>query len=203
MRRITVAVAIRSSCSSVGSVACSSVFFRGTVDPRVTEEFTPDERARLAPYFTNLDSHIFALTNLPETVKGALFARYSRSAKIVCAVFFSTSSPRKLRPATSMRRSLLAARPRLIAQNDLRSCVQRLWRRLGRATRWRAHRVRVRVQRSYEGARVGTVDGISRAVHAIRALHRQAPRSLALSRPGRNRPRSAAGSLRRDDGRHV
>jgi len=53
----------------------------------VPEEFTPDERARLAPYFTNLDSHIFALTNLPETVKGALFARYSRSPKSLRRLF--------------------------------------------------------------------------------------------------------------------
>ena len=51
------------------------------------EEFTPDERARLAPYFTSLDSHVFALTNLPETVKGALFARYSRSAKSLRRLF--------------------------------------------------------------------------------------------------------------------
>ena len=51
------------------------------------EEFTPDERARLAPYFTNLDSHVFALTNLPETVKGALFARYSRSSKSLRRLF--------------------------------------------------------------------------------------------------------------------
>ena len=51
------------------------------------DEFTPDERARLAPYFTNLDSHVFALTNLPETVKGALFARYSRSAKSLRRLF--------------------------------------------------------------------------------------------------------------------
>ena len=51
------------------------------------DEFTPDERARLAPYFTNLDGHVFALTNLPETVKGALFARYSRSAKSLRRLF--------------------------------------------------------------------------------------------------------------------
>jgi thymidylate synthase ThyX len=51
------------------------------------EHFTEDERARLAPYFTNLDGHIFALTNLPETVKGALFARYSRSAKSLRRLF--------------------------------------------------------------------------------------------------------------------
>ena len=43
------------------------------------ESFTDDERAKLAPYFTNTDRHVFALTNLPETVKGALFARYSRA----------------------------------------------------------------------------------------------------------------------------
>jgi thymidylate synthase ThyX len=42
------------------------------------ESFTPEERARLAPRFTNLDRPVFALVNLPETVKGALFARYSR-----------------------------------------------------------------------------------------------------------------------------
>ena len=42
------------------------------------ETFTEAEVARLAPHFTNLDQPIFALVNLPETVKGALFARYSR-----------------------------------------------------------------------------------------------------------------------------
>src|SRR5829696_2766805 len=42
------------------------------------ESFTEGERAALAPHFSNLDRPVFALTNLPETVKGALFARYSR-----------------------------------------------------------------------------------------------------------------------------
>ena len=42
------------------------------------ERFTEAERARLAPHFTNLDRPVFGLVNLPETVKGALFARYSR-----------------------------------------------------------------------------------------------------------------------------
>ena len=42
------------------------------------ETFTDEERALLAPHFTNLDLPVFALVNLPETVKGALFARYSR-----------------------------------------------------------------------------------------------------------------------------
>ncbi len=53
----------------------------------VAETFTADERVRLAPYFTNLDGHVFALINLPETVKGALFARYSRSAKSLRRLF--------------------------------------------------------------------------------------------------------------------
>jgi len=51
------------------------------------ETFTPEERAALAPHFTNLDGPVFALVNLPEVVKGALFARYSRSAKSLRRLF--------------------------------------------------------------------------------------------------------------------
>ncbi len=42
------------------------------------ETFTEEERAKLSNHFTNLEGPVFALINLPETVKGALFARYSR-----------------------------------------------------------------------------------------------------------------------------
>jgi thymidylate synthase ThyX len=42
------------------------------------ETFTAAERATLSAHFTNLDRPVFALTGMPETVKGALFARYSR-----------------------------------------------------------------------------------------------------------------------------
>jgi thymidylate synthase ThyX len=42
------------------------------------EDFTAQEAALLEPHFTNLDRPVFALRNLPETVKGAMFARYSR-----------------------------------------------------------------------------------------------------------------------------
>ena len=51
------------------------------------ESFTDDERAALAPFFTNLDGPVFALTNLPEAVKGALFARYSRTTKSLRRLF--------------------------------------------------------------------------------------------------------------------
>ena len=42
------------------------------------ETFSAEERRALEPHFSNLDRPVFALTNLPEVVKGALFARYSR-----------------------------------------------------------------------------------------------------------------------------
>src|SRR5262245_56882749 len=51
------------------------------------EHFSPQEEATLRPYFTNLDGPVFALVNLPEVVKGALFARYSRSAKSLRRLF--------------------------------------------------------------------------------------------------------------------
>ena len=60
------------------------------------EQFTEEERARLAPHFTNLDRPVFALVNLPETVKGALFARYSRYAGTLRRLFldeFADSVP--------------------------------------------------------------------------------------------------------------
>ena len=52
-----------------------------------TDRFTADERQQLDPYFGNTDSPVFVLTNLPEAVKGALFARYSRSAKSARRLF--------------------------------------------------------------------------------------------------------------------
>jgi len=53
----------------------------------VAEDFSPEEADVLRRYFTNLDGPVFALVNLPEVVKGALFARYSRSAKSLRRLF--------------------------------------------------------------------------------------------------------------------
>lgn len=53
----------------------------------VAEQFTTDEATALRPYFTNIDGPVFALVNLPEVVKGALFARYSRSEKSLRRLF--------------------------------------------------------------------------------------------------------------------
>src|SRR5947208_7476344 len=44
-------------------------------------EFSTAESTVLERYFTNLDRPVFALRNLPEVVKGALFSRYSRTEK--------------------------------------------------------------------------------------------------------------------------
>jgi thymidylate synthase ThyX len=75
--------------------------------PRV-EVFTPDERALLTPYLTNLDGPVFALVNLPEVVKGALFARYSRSAKSLRRLFLDefvdqTRGPGRIAPVGTSR----------------------------------------------------------------------------------------------------
>jgi thymidylate synthase ThyX len=53
----------------------------------VHEEFTSSEREALAPFFTDLDGPVFCVINLPEVVKGALFARYSRTAKTLRRLF--------------------------------------------------------------------------------------------------------------------
>jgi thymidylate synthase ThyX len=58
------------------------------------EPFTDAELARLAPYFTNADKPVFALRNLPESVKGALFARYSRSGKSLRRLFLDEFADR-------------------------------------------------------------------------------------------------------------
>jgi len=55
--------------------------------PYVVEEFSAPEAAILRRYFTNLDGPVFALVNLPDVVKGALFARYSRSSKSLRRLF--------------------------------------------------------------------------------------------------------------------
>ena len=65
------------------------------------ESFTPEEEAMLAPHFTNLDRPVFCLVNLPETVKGAMFARYSRYPGTVRRLFleeFAADVPEGQRP---------------------------------------------------------------------------------------------------------
>ncbi len=51
------------------------------------ENFSAAEQAILNRFFTNTDRPVFALVNLPEVVKGALFARYSRTPKSLRRLF--------------------------------------------------------------------------------------------------------------------
>jgi hypothetical protein len=65
------------------------------------ESFPPEEEAILRPHFTNLDRPVFCLVNLPETVKGAMFACYSRYARSVRRLFleeFAGDLPEGQRP---------------------------------------------------------------------------------------------------------
>jgi thymidylate synthase ThyX len=64
-----------------------------TVGVYPAESFSHDESAVLRPYFTNLDRPVFALVNLPEVVKGALFARYSRTHKSLRRLFLDEFVP--------------------------------------------------------------------------------------------------------------
>ena len=57
--------------------------------------FTAAQKKLLKPYFSNLDGDVFALRNLPDVVKGALFSRYSRTTKslreVLLTEFLETS----------------------------------------------------------------------------------------------------------------
>ncbi|HXX90644.1 MAG TPA: FAD-dependent thymidylate synthase [Acidimicrobiales bacterium] len=55
--------------------------------PYADEHFSDEEAEVLRRYVTNLEGPVFALVNLPEVVKGALFARYSRSPKSLRRLF--------------------------------------------------------------------------------------------------------------------
>src|SRR5438874_6944683 len=74
----------------------------------MADELTAEERARLAPHFTDLDGPVFALTELPEVVKGALFARYSRSPKSLRRLWldeFAGHEPAGVATAVDTRRA--------------------------------------------------------------------------------------------------
>src|SRR5687768_15428452 len=60
---------------------------KGSSATYVREQWTSEEADVLRRYVTNLDGPVFALVNLPEVVKGALFARYSRTHKSLRRLF--------------------------------------------------------------------------------------------------------------------
>ncbi len=158
------------------------------------ETFTDAERARLAPHFTNLDRPVFALTNLPETVKGALFARYSRYPGTLRRLFLDEFAESLAGGAGDLRRRRRRAR-----REALRDDLPGLRRRLGRPARRGAHRLRVGVQRPDQGAAAPAPGGLPGAVDPLHRLRRaDARRRLPLP------PRSCPGpGVRARDGRDL
>ena len=118
-------------------------------------EFTGEEMRTLAPFFTNVDAPVFGL-KLPQEVAGALFSRYSRTAKSLRRVFLDEfvgeqglaagllggseeddgEALRRLAPFTTAFSSAMATTPsRSSAARTSRSSASRTWRRKCSRTR--------------------------------------------------------------------
>lgn len=65
------------------------------------EQYTDVERGILANYFTNLDGPVFALINMPEVTKGALFSRYSRTGKPLRRLFLDEFAADTVAPTST------------------------------------------------------------------------------------------------------
>ncbi len=72
------------------------------------EDFSEAELSILSRYFTNNDKPVFCLINLPEVVKGALYARYSRTTKSTRRLFLDEFVNRKEIAVNAMSRSMSA-----------------------------------------------------------------------------------------------
>ena len=76
----------------------------------MTDDLDRRERERVAPYVTDPVGPVFALTGLPEVVKGALFARYSRSPKSLRRLLLDEFLPAEGRRARRRRAAVGEAR---------------------------------------------------------------------------------------------
>ena len=183
------------------TVASPSFYGWPGMFPYSEERFTADEETILRRYVTNLDQPVFALVNLPEVVKGALFARYSRSPKSLRRLFLDefVGDLDVSGDADGRRHGRAGA-----CRAALREGLRRVRRRLGGAAGRRPPRLRAVVQRAVEGARVGPPHGLPRAVdplHRVQPTPRQ--RAVPLLPAARDPRLPARGPLRRRDGPGV
>ena len=164
-----------------------------------TADLTPDERERIAPFVTDTVGPVFALTNLPEVVKGALFARYSRSPKSLRRLLID-----EFLPPESAAVEAAADTGEEPGRGAVRPGARRVRGRLGGPARRGAHRGRGRLEHPDEGPRVGAARELPRAVHALHPARRPPGRSspLSPSRAGHGRPRARA-PVRRDARRRL
>ncbi len=133
------------------------------------EAFTPDERAALEPYFTNLDGPVFALVNLPETVKGALFARYSRSAKSLRRLFLDEFIDQVAGPPAPRQADSLVGpqRPTPLVRDDITQTGSPRTDTVGIA---RAERLYARVFSEYGDDSVAQLGGVHLACEQVSNL---------------------------------
>ena len=169
----------------------------------IAETFTPEETRALAPYFTNTDRPVVvadqpARDGQRRAVRTLLAVRQIGTASLSRRVPRSDRCRRSGPPTQAAGRTRRRSRARRPA---LRARAQRVRRRLGGAARRRTHRLRRRLQRPDEGARVGTPDGVPRAVDALRAVYRSAGRPLEVPRAGRARRHRRSGT--RSSGRST
>ena len=155
----------------------------------------PRSERSLAPHFTNLDRPVFALVNLPETVKGALFARYSRYSGTRPAAL-----PGGVRRRCAGRRPALRRRGGRARRAALRARLRRLRRRLDRPGRRRPRRLRVGLQHPHQAPAARPPRRLPGAVDPLHPLRQAAARTAATAiyRDERARPR-----VRRRDGRAL
>ena len=139
--------------------------------PYAVETFTAAEEDILRRYVTNLDLPVFALVNLPEVVKGALFARYSRSPKSLRRLFLDEFVGDL---DISGDATVDATVGPEAGRGALREGVPRVRRRLGGPARRRAPGLRAGLQRPDQGARAGPAHGLPRAVDPLHRLRQPA-----------------------------
>ena len=184
--------------SDHGSEPTSTVRHRGRAtgrsvaaacSPMWRRSFTDEEADILRRYVTTLDGPVFALVNLPEVVKGALFARYSRSAKTLRRLFLDEfvgdldiSGDASVDATVGLRRAeelydrvFLEYGDDSVAQlGGVHLACEQASNLLTKVLEW------------------GRLDGLPRAVDPVRRLRQQAGhRSLPLL-PGPRDPRLAA-----------
>ena len=165
--------------------------------PYVEERFTAEEEAILRRYFTNLDEPVFALVNLPEVVKGALFARYSRSAKSLRRLFLDEFvGDLDISGDATVDATVGLARAEQLYERVFFEYGDDSVAQLGR----RPPGLRAGLQRAHQGPRAGPPDGLPGAVDPLHRLrHPAAERPLPLLPPARNPRLAPRGPLR---GRH-
>ena len=169
----------------------------------VAEEWSEEEADVLRRYFTNLDSPVFALVNLPEVVKGALFARYSRSPKSLRRLFLDEfvgdldiSGDQTVDATVGLRRAEeLYDKVFFEYGDDSR-----------RPARRRAPGLRAGVEPPHQGPRVGPARQLPRAVHPLHRLRLPHRRPLPVLPPARGARQPVRHPLRRRHGpalRHL